>query len=142
MLAPLLLQKLLPARLPACPPLIRTPSLPLAIVPSSVLVLIIVPASNDAFRNSLHWSLFVVVAVMEPSTGEAVLWWCRLAKWQHRAAALHASMHAVATCASALPLMCTPCLLPMHLCRGCHFQGTAAPGWYRAGGVAGRGHPV
>jgi hypothetical protein len=37
---------------------------------SLVLVLVIVPATNDAFRNSLHWSLFVVVSVIEPSTGE------------------------------------------------------------------------
>lgn len=39
---------------------------------TTVLVLIVVPASNDAFRNSLHWALFVVVAVLEPSTGAAL----------------------------------------------------------------------
>jgi len=32
--------------------------------------MIILPSVNAAFRNSLHWSLFVVVSVVEPSTGE------------------------------------------------------------------------
>ena len=35
------------------------------------------PATNEAFRNSLHWSLFVVVSVLEPSTGKCGAVRCR-----------------------------------------------------------------
>ena len=37
-----------------------------------MLVLAAVPAVDAAFNNSLNWALFVVVSVIEPSTGAAV----------------------------------------------------------------------
>lgn len=50
--------------LPACPQ--RTPP---HLVSTPVLILIIIPEVNHALRNSLHWSLFVIVSVLEPNTG-------------------------------------------------------------------------
>jgi hypothetical protein len=39
-------------------------------VPAAVLILVTIPDVNAAFQESLTWTLFVLVSVMEPSTGE------------------------------------------------------------------------
>jgi hypothetical protein len=35
-----------------------------------VLIMLTIPAVNAVFDNSLNWSLFVIVSVLEPSTGK------------------------------------------------------------------------
>lgn len=37
---------------------------------TAVLILEIVPAVYAAFDRSLHWTIFVVVSIIEPSTGK------------------------------------------------------------------------
>ncbi len=47
-----------------------------------LLIMLIIPAVNNTFDNHLIWALFVVVSVLQPSTGEArtdcrgMVLWC------------------------------------------------------------------